>query len=157
MSDNLVRTPDPQENKKNPFATANEAYPKISSTNKTPTEIIIPKFKLPSRSSELPRKHFSFPPNRSIPKKQSTSFDDISDKLRQPELTEKLVSAKYHVRTISRSFYEYSSPSPIPTYEFTYATAVRSEAVTDDLEQDPSVVTCDSGIYRKIYIQKLKS
>ena len=67
------------------------------------------------------------------------------DKLRQPEPIEKLVSAKYHVRIISRSFDEYSSPSVIPTYEFAYATAIRSEAVTDDLEQDPSVVTCDLG------------
>ena len=53
ISDNPVRTPDPQENKKAPFKTAKETYPKISSTNKTPTEIIIPKFKLPSRPSEL--------------------------------------------------------------------------------------------------------
>ena len=145
ISDNLVRTPDPQENKENPFATANEAYHKIPSTNKTPTEIIIPKFKLPSRSSELPRKHFSFPPNQSIPKKRSTSFDDISGKLHLPEPIEKLVSAKYHVRTISRSFDEYSSPSLIPTYEFAYTTAVWSEAVTDNLEPDSSVVTFNLG------------
>ena len=79
MSDNPVQTPDPQENKKNPFATANEAYPKISSTNKTPTEIIIPKFKLPSRSSELPYQGniFLFPPNRSIPKNKSTSINIV--------------------------------------------------------------------------------
>ena len=60
MSDNSVRTPDPQENKKHPFAIANEVYPKFPSTKKTPTEIIIPKFKLLSRSPELPRKHFFF-------------------------------------------------------------------------------------------------
>ena len=145
MSDNPVQTPDPQENKKNPFATANEAYPKISSTNKTPTEIIIPKLKLPSRYSELPRKQFSFPPNRSIRKKWSTLFDDVSDKLRQPEPIEKLVSAKYHVRTISRSFDEYSSPSVIPTYAFIFATAIWTEAVTDNLVPDQSAVMCNSG------------
>ena len=133
ISDNPVRTPDPQENKENPFATDNQAYPKISSTIKTQTEIKIPKLKLLSRSSELPRKQFSFPPNRSIPKKQSTSFDEVSDKLHQPDPIEKLVSVKYHVCIISRSFDEYSSPSIIPTYEFAYATAVWSEAVTDDL------------------------
>ena len=72
-------------NKKTPFVTANEVYPKFPSTNKTPTEIIMPKFKLLSRTLELPKKHFSFLPNRSIPKKWSMSFDDILDKLCRSE------------------------------------------------------------------------
>ena len=108
-------------------------YTKSSRTNKIPTEIIIPKFQLPSRSLELPNKHYSFQLKPSIPKKRSTSFNDISDQLRQSEPMEKLVSAKYHKCTISRSFDEYSSPNVIPIYEFAFATAVQTEAVMDDL------------------------
>ena len=112
-------------------------YHKLPSTHKTPTERIIPKFKLLSRSPELPKKHFSFLSNRSIPKKQSTWFDDVLDKLRRLEPTEKLISSKFHVRAISRSFDEYSSPSVIPTYDFAFATTVQTEAGMDDLVPDP--------------------
>ena len=145
ISDAPVRTPDPQENSENPSATADKTYLKISGTNEKPTEIIFMKNKLPSRSPALSSRNFSFPSNRIIPKKRSSSFDDVSDKLRRSEPVEKLVSAKHHVRTFSENFDEYSSPSIIPTYEFAFATAVRTEAGTDDLVPDPSVVTCDSG------------
>ena len=66
ISDAPIRTPDPQENNENPSGTAAETYLKISSTNKKPTEIIIMKNKLSSRSPALSTKFFfSVEPNHS--------------------------------------------------------------------------------------------